>query len=137
MKKLNEHIYVTGQIKSGDFPALIEAGIKTIINNRPDGEEMGQPLTADLAAEAKTHGINYFEIPIAGGFSPEQVQSFADVLLNQDTPMLAFCRTGTRSSLLWALSQAADGDIDAILETTGNAGYDFRGYRSMLESMKG
>ncbi len=136
MKKLTDKIFVDGQIREEDLAEIKAAGVTTIINNRPDGEGMMQPKSADLAAAAKALGIDFVDIPIAGGFPPEYINQMAEIVADTDKTILAFCRTGTRSTLLWALSQAADGDIDTILKTAQNAGYDFGGYRQMLESMK-
>ena len=136
MKQLTKNLFVAGQITAQDLDTIAAAGIKTIINNRPDGEEAFQPSTADLAAKATEHGIAYHDIPVAGQISPGQIEAFQKVLESSDNPILAFCRTGTRSSMLWAMSQAENGDIDDILGKTATAGYDFRGYRPMLESLK-
>jgi len=136
MKKLTDKIFVDGQIREDDLAEIKAAGVTTIINNRPDGEGMMQPKSADLAAAAKALGIDLVDIPIAGGFSPDQVSQMADIVADPDKTILAFCKTGTRSTLLWALSQAVDGDIDVILKTAMDAGYDFSGYRQMLMGMK-
>ena len=138
MKNLTDNIYVAGQISEDDFAAIMEAGIKTIINNRPDNEAMMQPKTAALAAKAAALGIAFHDIPVAGGqVAPGQIEAFTALLNEADKPILAFCRSGTRSSMLWAMSQVTKQPIDDILETTGAAGYDFRGMRPMLESLKG
>jgi len=137
MKQLTEDLFVAGQINEDDLETIAAAGIKTIINNRPDGEAMFQPKTADLSAKAAEHGIIYHDILVAGGqVAPGQIEAFQEILETGDKPILAFCRTGTRSSMLWAMSQAKNGDIDNIIEKAAAAGYDFRGFRPMLESLK-
>jgi len=137
MKTLTDKLYVAGQISVKDLDAIAEAGIKTIINNRPDGEMLMQPKTADLAARANELNMNYHDIPVAGGqVLPGQKETFAQILEKSDGPVLAFCRTGTRSTMLWALSQVHNLSTMDILETALKAGYDFRGHASMLDAVR-
>lgn len=137
MKQLTEQLFVAGQIGSGDMETLVKAGVKTIINNRPDHEEMAQPLSAELAALAEDNGIDFHDIPVAGGqVARHQIETFGELMETADKPILAFCRSGTRSTMLWALSQAGDSNVDEIIQTAASAGYDFRGYRPMLLSIK-
>jgi len=105
MKKLSENVFVAEQIGEDDYDAIIASGIKSVINNRPDGEEVHQPKSADLSAKAKALGITFYEIPVAGQFSMDIIQKSREILETAEKPILLFCRTGTRSSLLWALSQ--------------------------------
>ena len=137
MKTLTDKLYVAGQISVKDLDAIAEAGIKTIINNRPDGEMLMQPKTADLAARASELNISFHDIPVAGGqVLPGQKETFAEILEQSDGPVLAFCRTGTRSTMLWALSQVHSLSTEDILETALKAGYDFRGHASMLDAVR-
>ena len=106
-----------------DMAEAAAAGVKTIINNRPDGEESGQPTGADIEAAAKAAGLAYQYIPVAAGFSEAQVEAMAEALLQG--PALAFCRSGTRSTYLWALARARLGDEPgALLSAAASAGYD-------------
>src|SRR4051812_29169110 len=108
MKKLDENVRVAGQILPGDLAAVAAAGGRTVVNNRPDGEEPGQPLGREIeAAAAAAAGLGYRHIPVAGGFSPAQVEEMAEAL--EAGPVLAFCKSGTRSTYLWALAQASRG----------------------------
>jgi len=136
MKKLSENVYVLGQIRPDDLPAMSEAGIKTIINNRPDGEIAGQPTGDDIKIAAENQGMQYVAIPIAGGFTLDQVESLRAILKDENVPVLAYCASGTRSALLWALSQAGQMTTDDILEAARKAGYEFGGYADMIESVK-
>src|SRR3954471_24893609 len=104
---LNDAFWVAGQIGPGDTVEAAARGIRVIINNRPDGEEPGQPAGAEIEAAAKAAGLGYRHIPVAGGFSAAQVTAMADALAGG--PALAFCRSGTRSTFLWALARAQQG----------------------------
>jgi len=103
IKKLTENISVSAQIKHSDMADLAKLGFKTVINNRPDREVPFQPRSKTLAARAKKAGITYLYQPvISGGITQKDVDDFAALLAKAQGPVLAFCRTGTRSSNLWA-----------------------------------
>ena len=136
MKKLTDKIYVAGQISPEEMPNFAEAGIGIIINNRPDGESDMQTPGDIIMAAAQSQDMNYFPIPVAGGISPEQVQAFRMILENSGEPVLAYCASGTRSTILWALSQAGTMETEDILKTAAEAGYDLRQYAPMIENMK-
>jgi len=128
---LSKDLSVTTQIAVADIAALAALGFRSIINNRPDSEEAGQPTNATLAAAAKQAGLDYRHIPVVSGqLQGSQVTAFAAALAGMPAPVLAFCRTGTRSSTLWALQ--ATGSADGILETARAAGYDLSGLRPCL-----
>ena len=137
MIKLTDKIFVAGQIQPEDLAEYAEAGVKTVINNRPDGEDMMQPSGDAIKMAADILGMNYVAIPIAGGFSADQVQAFRSVLDAAGEPVLGFCRSGTRSTLLWCLSQAGHMETEDILQTARDAGYEFSAYAGMIESAKG
>jgi len=108
---------------------------RTIINNRPDAEEPGQPSSAELESEARRLGLDYVHIPVVpGAIEAEQIAAFGKALEGRKGPMVAFCKTGRRSATLWALSQAGRRSVDAILSTAAAAGYDLSGLRPKLES---
>jgi len=128
---LSKDLSVTTQIAVADIAVLAAQGFRSIINNRPDGEEAGQTASATLAAAAKQAGLDYRHIPVVPGqLQDSQVTAFAAALADLPAPVLAFCRTGTRSSTLWALQ--ATGSADNILETARAAGYDLSGLRPRL-----
>jgi uncharacterized protein (TIGR01244 family) len=111
------------QIFPADIAALAAAGIRLVVNNRPDGEEPGQPTSAAIEAAARAAGLDYRHIPIAGGFPPERVEAMAHAL--EQGPVLAFCRSGTRSTWLWALARSSRGaDPRALIRRAAEAGYD-------------
>jgi len=134
MKKLTDKIYVAGQISPENLDVFAEAGITAIINNRPDGEEVHQPSGDAIRLAAENLGMTYFAIPVAGGFSADQVLAFRAILENAGAPVLGYCRSGTRTTLLWCLSQAGLMETDEILKTALDAGYDLSAYAGMINS---
>jgi uncharacterized protein (TIGR01244 family) len=113
------------QLLPADIPALATAGIRLIVNNRPDGEEPGQPTSAGIEAAARAAGLGYRHIPVAGGFPPAAVEAAAEAL--DAGPLLLFCRTGSRSTYLWALARASRGaDVPGLVRHAAEAGYDLR-----------
>jgi len=133
MIRLDEDVLVAGQIQPGDVPALAARGVTMIVNNRPDGEEPGQPEGAEIEAAAREAGIAYRHIPVAAGFSPEQVEAMAEALGASGGAMLAYCRSGTRSTYLWALARAGAGEqADGLVTKAAAAGYDLRPIAALL-----
>ncbi len=131
LRPLSKELSASPQIVVADIAVLAAQGFRSIINNRPDGEEPGQPSSATLAAAARQAGLDYRHIPVVTGqLQGTQVTAFAAALADMPGPVLAFCRTGTRSTTLWALQ--ARGSADAILETARVAGYDLSGLRPQL-----
>lgn len=103
--RLSETCAVSGQIAAADITTLAVDGYATVICNRPDGEEFGQPLAADVAAACKEHGIAFHFIPIGhGGLTADLIGRFRDAVANSDGPVLAYCRSGHRSSVIWQAS---------------------------------
>ncbi len=136
IKKISPFLHVTSQLSVEDSGIAAAQGIKSIINNRPDGEAEDQPLSSELEAAAQRHSLVYQHIPVTPGkLSEENVAQFRAALETLPTPVLAFCRTGTRSTTLWALSEAPRLDIDAILSTARAAGYDLKELRPRLEKV--
>jgi uncharacterized protein (TIGR01244 family) len=124
-RRLDERTLVAGQITIAEVADAAAAGVRTLINNRPDGEEPGQPSSPEFEAAAKAAGLAYRHIPVAGGFSQAQVEAMAEAL--EHGPALAFCRSGTRSTWLWALARAQQGEAtETILRAAAEAGYDLR-----------
>jgi uncharacterized protein (TIGR01244 family) len=125
MKALDDHILVAGQIRPQEVAALAAEGVTMIVNNRPDGEEAGQPTSSEMEAAASNSGLAYRHIPVASGFSAGQVQAMAAALEEAEGQMLAFCKSGTRSTYLWALARAQGGeDPEEIAAKAAAAGYD-------------
>lgn len=137
IRKVDDSISVAPQISVEDVAAIKAAGFTAIVNNRPDDEQDGQPAGDSIRAAAEAAGLGYTAIPIThAGFSLPQVTAMVDVLESADGPVLAFCRSGTRSCNLWALAQARMGEHPAVLIDKGaNAGYDLSGLRPLLDQM--
>jgi sulfide:quinone oxidoreductase len=117
---------VTGRLDRPDIESLAHAGVRTIINNRPDGEDPGQLPAAEARRLAEALGIAYHHIPItAATLSRADVDAFAATLRNAPTPVVAHCRSGTRSTLLWALSRMREGaDPFALVAEAARHGID-------------
>jgi uncharacterized protein (TIGR01244 family) len=125
LKRINDHVSVSGQIMPEDVAALKEAGFVAIVNNRPDGESPDQPPGAEIEAAAKAAGLDYYAIPLGReGVSPEMVEQTKSALEGSNGPVFCFCRSGTRSTTLWALSQAGEMDASEIISQAAGAGYD-------------
>ncbi|UAK22999.1 TIGR01244 family sulfur transferase [Sphingomonas nostoxanthinifaciens] len=135
-RSIDDTISVSVQISPGEVAAAKAQGFTTIINNRPDDEQPGQPRGAEIAAAAQAAGLAYVAIPVDhSGFSEPQVVAMADALAAADGPVLAFCRSGTRSTFLWALARGRMGDDgDALIAKAANAGYDISPLRAILSA---
>lgn len=124
---LSESVFVSGQIQARDVARFAAGGITTIVNNRPDGEEPGQPSGAEIEAEARAAGLDYHHIPISGGFSNDAVEALGTALGEATGGVLIYCKSGTRSAYLWALARAADGAAaEELVSAAAQAGYDLQ-----------
>ncbi len=125
-RQLDEKTLVGGQIGPDDVPALKEQGVTLIINNRPDGEDVGQPEGEEIEAAAKAAGIDYRHVPIARGLGPSDIEAMRDAINSaRDGKLLAFCRSGNRSVLAWAVARSEDGVPREELNRLANeAGFD-------------
>ncbi len=138
-KKLDDGISVSPQISASDVAAAKEAGFTLIVNNRPDGEEPSAPQGEEIAAAASTAGIDYIAIPIThAGFSRPQIDALNDARAKTNGKTLAYCRSGTRSTLLWALAEAAKGNSPRIIAAkAADAGYDVATIAMLLDTLAG
>jgi len=126
---------VSPQIAEADLELLAARGFRAIVNNRPDGEAADQPAGAVIAAAAQRRGLDYRAVPVVPGqIGEEDVAAFARALAEAKGPVLAYCRTGTRSISLWALSEAERRAPDDILAAASAAGYDLSALRPRLEA---
>ncbi len=126
--KVTDHLTVSPQILSGDLPDIKKAGFRAIICNRPDGEDGDQPTFAEIENAAKIQGIETFYLAIEGGkITDKDAKIFGDKLQELPGPVLAYCRSGTRSITLWSLSQAGKCETSEILKRAKDAGYDMSG----------
>lgn len=125
LKRINDHVSVSGQIQPEDVKTLKDLGFTAIVNNRPDGEAPDQPAGAEIEAAASDAGLAYHAIPLGrDGVNPEMVAQTKAVLEGSDGKVFCFCRSGTRSTTLWALSQAGDAPASQIIAQAAEAGYD-------------
>lgn len=140
---LSETVLASPQLGVEDIAEAKAAGVTLIVNNRPDGEEPAAPQGDAIEAAAKAAGIDYIAIPIGhAGFSEVQIGEMVKALDAAKGPktgqgkMLAYCRSGTRSTLLWSLAQAKIGSApDEIARAALTAGYDVSPIRPMLDML--
>lgn len=116
------------QLRPEDMAEAAARGFKRVINNRPDGEAPDQPSNAEMEAAARAAGLDYVSVPFTMPPSPEHVARVGEAARGASGPVLAFCRTGTRSITAWALAQAAAGaDRRTLADQARAAGYDLSG----------
>ena len=133
-KHLCPELAVDKQISVEDVELAKAQGFRSIINNRPDNEEPGQPSSADIAEAARRAGLAYVHIPVVPGQIEEaQIEAFDVALESLPQPILGFCRTGTRASMLWALCRCGTEGPDAVCDTSLKAGYDLSAIKPRLQ----
>ena len=128
-RKVTDDFTVAPQIAAGDLAEAAKLGFILVINNRPDGEQPGQPTSAEMEAAACAAGLDYVHIPVVGGPGPAQVEAVRLAVDAADGPVLAFCRSGTRSVVTWSIGQASSGarPRDELKALGAAAGYDLSG----------
>ena len=136
-RQLSTRVWASPQIDLADVAAAATAGFALVINNRPEGESPDQTSGEEIEAAARAAGMAYCAIPITpGGFTRDQVDAMTQALAGAGGPVLAYCRSGTRSTLLWSLAQAAAGeDPEAIAAAAQLAGYDITPVRAIMETL--
>lgn len=136
-RQLTDNFWASPQIDTGDIAEAKALGVALIVNNRPEGEAPEQVPGAAIEAAARDSGIEYRAIPVThAGFSEEQVRAMTAAIEDAGGPVLAYCRSGTRSTLLWALARAAGGDDpDRIATAAAGAGYDVTPIRAMIDML--
>jgi uncharacterized protein (TIGR01244 family) len=138
-RTLTDRIFVAPQIGIAQVEEAKAQGVTLIVNNRPDDEEPGQVNGAEIEAAAQAAGIAYVAVPVShGGFAPWQLDGLAEAMAQAgEGKILAYCRSGTRSTLLWALTRARAGDdADALSEQAAQAGYDISPVRQIMDALK-
>jgi uncharacterized protein (TIGR01244 family) len=136
-RRLSATMLASPQITVADVAAARDQGVTLIVNNRPDGEGDDQTPGAEIEAAARAAGIDYLAIPITqAGFSHPQVEKLAGALEQAKGQVLGYCRTGTRSTLLWALAQSSIGeDPEALTAAAASAGYDVSPVRPAMDAL--
>ncbi|WP_312265819.1 TIGR01244 family sulfur transferase [Neisseria sp.] len=136
ISRLSEKLYISPQVSPADAAEAAKLGIRSVICNRPDGEEPGQPSAEQAAAWFAEAGITSFhhQPVLAPQINADDARRFAKQLAAVDGPVLAYCRTGTRSSLLWAIGQAENGGQanELIAEIQQKTGVDLSPFAGKL-----
>lgn len=129
IRPVTENFAVAPQLSARDMREAADLGYRLIINNRPDGEAEDQPTSAEMVAAASEAGLNYLYLPVRGAPTSGTVEAVYDAISGADGPVLAFCRSGTRSIVTWALGQQMRGDRsrEELIGKGRDAGYDLSG----------
>ena len=125
-RQLDENTLVSGQIRPEDVASLKELGVTLIVNNRPDNEDVGQPEGDEIEAAAKAAGIEYRHVPIARGLGPSDIEAMREAMhAVSGGKLFAFCRSGNRSTLAWAVAKSEDGmSREELDQRASKAGFD-------------
>jgi uncharacterized protein (TIGR01244 family) len=126
---------VASQVTPADIADIAKEGVRTLINNRPDGEETGQLASSEARAQAEKLGLQYVYLPVqTGTITAADLDAFARALKSSPKPILAHCRSGTRCYLLWAATQAVHGkDVNQLVMRAAGDGYDIRALPDLLK----
>ncbi len=137
-RRLTDSILASPQISRDDLAEAKALGVALVINNRPEGESDDQVPGSEIEAAARALGMDYIAIPVThAGFSGPQVEAMAAALAKSEGKVLAYCRSGTRSTLLWALAQASAGaDLEEVTAQAAAAGYDVTPVRPLMDMLK-
>jgi uncharacterized protein (TIGR01244 family) len=128
IRQVTPDFAVAPQLQPGDMAEAARRGFALVINNRPDNEAEDQPSGAQMQAAAEAAGLAYAHIPVRGGPNEAQIEAVAEAVKGATGPVLAFCRSGTRSIVTWSIGRALAGeDRDALIAHGRNAGYDLSG----------
>lgn len=135
IRRITPDYAVAPQIEPSDFPTLASEGFTTVINNRPDDEVPPSHQSAAMQAAAEAAGLTYVANPVINGaMTQEMVDTQGAVLASAPGPVFAWCRSGTRCSIVWALSQAGKQPADDLIKAAADAGYDLGGLRGQLDA---
>jgi uncharacterized protein (TIGR01244 family) len=136
-RQLTDRVMASPQITLDQVAKAAAAGVGLIVNNRPEDESDDQTPGAEIEAAARAAGMDYVAIPVThAGFSESQVKAMAAALASTDKPVLAYCRSGTRSTLLWALAEASRGQSPhALTAAAAQAGYDLSPVRALMDML--
>lgn len=133
IRKLDDRTSVSGQIQPADVAGLKASGFTMIISNRPDGEEAGQPTAAEVQDAAEAEGLEFRHVPIIRGIGPADVEAMQEALDAAPGKLLAYCRSGNRSALTWAVARRGQGaSIEEIQRAVTGAGYDLSPVEHLL-----
>ncbi|OSQ38034.1 TIGR01244 family sulfur transferase [Thalassospira mesophila] len=137
MKRLSDDLTVSPQVPLEAIPAIADAGFKTIMCNRPDQEDPGQPSFDEISAKAAECGLETVFLPVvSGNVQDADVDAFASALATASKPVFAYCRTGTRCTILWSLANAGKMTTSEIVSAAANAGYDMAGLVPRIDARR-
>jgi uncharacterized protein (TIGR01244 family) len=136
-RKVTDRFYASPQITVEDIAEAAALGVRLVINNRPEGESDDQTPGPVIEQAARAAGMNYVAIPVThAGFAETQVSAMAQALGSCDGSVLAYCRSGTRSTLLWSLAEASLGkNPQKLASLAAGAGYDISPVRTMVDML--
>ena len=136
IRQITPRYHVAPQIDAADMPALVEAGFTLVINNRPDHEVGSDQASAAMEAAARAAGLAYVANPLTmETMTPDRQSLQRESLEASDGKVLAYCRSGTRSTICWALAHAGDTPVEDILNAAANGGYDLGGLAPTLNAI--
>lgn len=136
IRQITPDYAVSPQIDPGDMPAIAAAGFTTIICNRPDAEVPPSHQSAVMAGAAHTAGLTFVEIPVTHqGLNMQMIDAQKQAMNDSTGPVLAYCASGTRSSIVWSLASAGAMPTDDIIAATAAAGYDLGGMRPQIDAL--
>lgn len=136
MRKITEGYFVSPQISAEDVADLASAGIALVICNRPDGEVPPSHQADSIGAAVRDAGIAFEALPITHQtMTPDVVARQAELVAQAGGPVLAYCASGTRSTVIWALGQAKTMDTQSILDAAAQGGYELSGLRPTLDAL--
>lgn len=138
LRRISDTFSVSPQIDPGDVPGIKAAGFRSILCNRPDGEEAGQCDHALIEAAAREAGLDFRNVPItSAGVTGTDMDDFNAALAEMPGPVLAYCRSGTRCTILWSMSQVGHMPAEQIVTAAAQAGYDMRGVVAQMSGRTG
>jgi uncharacterized protein (TIGR01244 family) len=138
LRRVTDDFSVSSQLELEDLSELAQLGFRHVINNRPDGEGLDQPSSLEVEAAAKAAGLTYVHAPFAGPPPLAAIDALQQQLASATGPVIAYCRSGTRSITTWAIAQASSGKMDAvtILQAARIAGYNLDGLKEALLNLR-
>ena len=136
MKRIYKNFYAAHQIQAKDIAQIKQEKFEYVLCNRPDNEVQDQPSAEVIKSECLANGIEFLHLPISPGDFNLEVIMETEKVLKTAKKTLAYCRTGTRSTMLWAFAKTKDLEVDEVLKITDHSGYNFQHLKELLETYK-
>lgn len=138
-RRVTDDFYVSPQLEAADVPAAAAAGFRAVVRNRPDGEQPGQATAAEVEAAARAAGLDFHSVALTSpsAATAADIAALQEIIRDASGPVLAYCRSGTRSVTLWALVAVKSGvhRPEAAIEAARGAGYDLSPMAATLRSL--